>query len=66
MISFRTGNEPDHRIAVNPNHIIYVMANGNFTWIYFTNGAKLLVDGELGVVVGRINEWTQTLASWKH
>lgn len=55
MLMYNTGGEPDHKVAVNPNHVVYVAPKGNnFTWIYVSNGDKFLVDAKFERVVGEL------------
>ena len=57
MIVFKTGSEPNHKVSINPNQVVYLEANGGFTWIHLSNGSKLLVDGKFDNVVLELKYW---------
>jgi hypothetical protein len=45
IITYRTGGEPEHRVAISVMHIAYLTPKGNFTYVHLTNGEKFLVHG---------------------
>lgn len=45
IITYKTGGEPEHRVAICINHIAYLSPKGAFTYIHLTNGERFLVDG---------------------
>lgn len=45
IITYRTGSEPNHKVAISVRHIACLTPNGGFTYIHLVNGEKYLVDG---------------------
>jgi len=60
MFVFSTGGEPDHKVWVNPNHVIHVHPRGqNFAWIHMSNGDKFLVEAKFGDVIGKLQAFLE-------
>lgn len=46
IITYRTGGEPEHKIAISVRHIAYLTPKRDFTWVHLINGEKFLIDGQ--------------------
>jgi uncharacterized protein YlzI (FlbEa/FlbD family) len=60
MFIYSTGGEPDHKVWVNPYHVMHVIPKGkNFTWIHMSNGDKHMVDGKFEDVAGQLQAFVE-------
>jgi hypothetical protein len=60
MFTYSTGGEPDHKVWVNPNHVVYLQPKGNnFTWIHMSNGDKHMVDANFENVATKLQTFLE-------
>jgi hypothetical protein len=60
MLTYSTGGEPDHTVAVNPLHVAFIEPKGkNWTYIHLSDGSKHLVDATFNQVVDELRRWLE-------